>query len=130
MIQHAKASNLVRKLKNAYDECLDTFDVIVMPTTPMHASLIPDTSSKDNLTEQITRSFEMVANTSPFNATGHPAMSIPCGMVPVVSSTASHEGDRSALPVGVMIVSKHFNEERIYQVARVFETLFNEQKRN
>jgi amidase len=58
------------------------------------------------------RAFEMLGNTSPFDVTGHPAMSIPCGM---------SEG----LPVGMMLISRDYGESTIYQAAHAFEQLEN-----
>jgi amidase len=50
----------------------------------------------------------MLPNTCPFDVTGHPAMSVPCGMV---------EG----LPVGMMLIGKHWDEATIYRAAYAFE---------
>ena len=50
----------------------------------------------------------MIANTSPFDVTGHPSMSIPCGM---------SEG----LPVGLMLTGRQYAEATIYQAAHAFE---------
>ncbi len=50
----------------------------------------------------------MVANTAPTNLTGHPAMSIPCGM-------------SDGLPIGLMLVAKKWCEADIYKVAYAFE---------
>ena len=46
----------------------------------------------------------MIANTAPFDITHHPAMSVPCGMV-------------DGLPVGLMLVGRHFDEMTIYRAA-------------
>ena len=54
------------------------------------------------------RAFEILPNTAPFDVTGHPALTVPCGMV---------EG----LPVGMMLVARHWNETTIYQAAQAFE---------
>jgi Asp-tRNA(Asn)/Glu-tRNA(Gln) amidotransferase A subunit family amidase len=54
--------------------------------------------------EIIHRAFEMLANTAPFDVTGHPAMSVPCG-----------------LPAGMMLVAKPFDEVAIYRAASAFE---------
>jgi amidase len=56
------------------------------------------------------RAFEMLTNTCPFDVSGHPAMSVPCGL--------SH-----GLPVGMMLVAKHYNESAIYRAAHAFEQL-------
>jgi amidase len=58
--------------------------------------------------EIVQRAFEMLPNTCPFDVTGHPAMSVPCGMV---------EG----LPVGMMLIGKHWDEATIYRAAFAFE---------
>ena len=103
---YAKAQNLSRKLRAAYDAELSKYDLLLMPTLPMKATPIPPTNAPREL--YIQRAFEMVGNTAPFDATGHPAMSIPCGMV---------EG----LPVGMMLIGKHYDESTIYRAAHAFE---------
>ncbi len=103
---YAKAQNLSRQLKLAYDRALEEYDLLLMPTVPMTAQPIPDPGAP--LAEIIARAFEMVGNTAPFNATGHPAMSIPCGLV-------------GGLPVGAMLIGKHWDEFTIYRAAAAFE---------
>ena len=60
--------------------------------------------------ETIKECFGMVQNTSPFNGTGHPALSINAGM---------SEG----LPVGMMIIGKKWHEQDILNVGYAFECL-------
>ncbi len=103
---YAKAQNLSRRLRAAYDDLLSRYDLLLMPTLPMKATPIPPADASISLTVQ--RAFEMVGNTAPFDATGHPAMSIPCGM-------------SQGLPVGMMLIGKHFNESTIYRAAHAFE---------
>ncbi|MDF3837495.1 amidase [Cupriavidus basilensis] len=103
---YAKAQNLARRLRNAYDEQLQRYDLLLMPTLPLKAQPIPAPGAP--LAEVIQRAFEMVANTAPFDATGHPAMSLPCGL-----------GD--GLPIGLMLVGKHWDEATIYRAAHAFE---------
>jgi len=50
----------------------------------------------------------MIANTAPFDATGHPATSIPCG-------------ESDGLPIGVMLIGKHWDESTIDRAAHAFE---------
>ena len=49
--------------------------------------------------------------THPFNMTGHPAASIPCGW--------SSEG----LPIGMQIIGKRFDEVTVLQVSKAFEEI-------
>jgi amidase len=43
-----------------------------------------------------------------FDVTGHPAMSLPCGMV-------------DGLPVGVMLIGRYYAEKTIYRAAHAYE---------
>ena len=103
---YAKSQNLGRKLRAAYDAMLGAYDLLLMPTVPMKATPLPPPDAPLQLYAQ--RAFEMVTNTSPFDVTGHPAMSIPCGM-------------SDGLPIGLMLVGRHWNEATIYQAAHAFE---------
>ncbi len=102
----AKAQNLSRKLKQAYNLVFEKYDVLLMPTLPITAQPIP--AQDASLAEYIGKAFEMIANTAPFDASGHPAMSIPCGM-------------SNGLPVGMQLVAKHYAERNIYKIAHAFE---------
>ena len=103
---YAKAQNLSRKLRAAYDAALANYDLLLMPTLPVKATPLPPPDASRELYLQ--RAFEMLANTAPFDATGHPAMSLPCGM---------SEG----LPIGLMLIGKHYDESTIYRAAAAFE---------
>jgi amidase len=103
---YAKAQNLVRRLRAAYDAVLAQYDLLLMPTLPMTASKLPAPDAP--VDEIVTRAFEILPNTAPFDCTHHPAMSLPCGMV-------------DGLPVGMMLVGRMFDEETIYRAASAFE---------
>jgi amidase len=103
---YAKAQNLRRRLRAAYDAALAEHDLLLLPTVPMKATPIP---GKDATPQEITRrSWEPTRNTCPFNVTGHPAISLPCGI----------EDDR---PIGMMLVGRHCAEDTIYRAAAAFE---------
>jgi amidase len=103
---YAKAQNLVRRLRRAYDEVLARYDLLLMPTLPIVATPLPKADAP--VGEILQRAFEMLANTAQFDCTHHPAMSLPCGMI-------------DGLPVGMMLVAKAFDEETIYRAAAAFE---------
>ncbi len=103
---YAKAQNQARNLRKAYDDMLASYDILMMPTTAMRAPPIPPSDAPLGLVVQ--RAFEMIENTAPFDVTGHPSMSVPCGMV-------------DGLPVGMMLTAKHWAESTIYQAASAFE---------
>jgi amidase len=103
---YGKAMNLSRKVTAAYDAALEECDLLLMPTTPMKATPLPPPDA--SLEEYIRRATEPTANTMPFNITHHPAMSIPCGL---------SEG----LPVGMMLIGRHWDEPTLYRAAYAFE---------
>jgi amidase len=105
---YAKSQNLSRTLRAAYDDALSRFDLLVMPTTPMKATPLPPPGAPIPLVIQ--RAFEMIGNTAPFDTSGHPAMNVPCGL---------SEG----LPVGMMLIGRHWEEATIYRAARAFEQM-------
>jgi amidase len=103
---YAKAQNLVRRLRAAYDAVLANYDLLLMPTVPLTATRLPEENAP--IAEILARAFEMLPNTSPFDCTHHPAMSIPCGFA-------------GGLPVGVQLVGKLYDETTIYRAAAAFE---------
>jgi amidase len=105
---YAKAQNLSRLLRKSYDDVLARYDLLLMPTLPMKATPLPAANAPLALYCQ--RGFEMLPNTCPFDVTGHPAMSIPCGM-------------SDGLPIGMMLVARHYSEATIYRAAHAFEQL-------
>ena len=103
---YAKAQNLARKLTAAYDAALARYDLLLMPTLPMRATKLPDPAGPRM--DIINRAFEMLPNTAPFDVSGHPAITIPCGM-------------SDGLPAGLMLIAKHWNESTIYKAAYAYE---------
>src|SRR5438552_3641073 len=75
---YAKAQNLARVLRAAYDEAFKQVDLLVMPTTPMKATPIPPPNASRE--EYVARALEMIANKCTCDVTGHPALTVPCGL--------------------------------------------------
>jgi amidase len=103
---YAMAQNLVPLLRRAYDDALHHYDVLVMPTLPITAT--PLVGEHDDLVTSISRALETVVNTCPTNCTGHPATSVPAGLV-------------RGLPTGLMIVGRHFEDATCLKVAKTVE---------
>ena len=77
----------------AYDEPLKDVDLLLMPTLPLKATLLParDASRED----YVARALEMIFNTCPFDVTGHPAATVPAGMS--AGLPCWHDADRTPL---------------------------------
>jgi amidase len=104
---YAKAQNIRPAVRKTYNDALKSFDLLVMPTTPQKAQPFP---SEEDLAAFITAGLNMTANVAPFDYTGHPAMNVPCGM-------------SGGLPIGMMLVGKHFGEQTVLNAAYAFEHL-------
>ena len=103
---YAMARNLAFELGAAYDDALSGHDVLVMPTLPLTATtLVADGAPRE---EYLTRALEMIVNTAPFDVTGHPATSVPAGLV-------------DGLPAGLMIVGRQFDDATCLRVAAALE---------
>ncbi|WHZ12515.1 MAG: amidase [Burkholderiaceae bacterium] len=103
---YAKAQNLRRRLRREYDAALAKFDLLLMPTLPFPTLPIPCDGA--SLAEVLQHSWTMLANTSPFDLTGHPAISVPCG-------------ETDGKPVGLMLVGRHFDEMTVLRAAHAWE---------
>jgi amidase len=105
---YVRAKNLSFRLRAAYDAALRDCDLLLMPTTQRKSQPVPKTLQGVSAEEVFALTLVNIENTCQFDVTGHPAMSIPCGL-------------RDGLPIGLMLVAKHFDEPAIYRAAHAFE---------
>ena len=105
---YAKAQNLARVLRAAYDDALGNVDLLLMPTLPLKATLLPAPNASRE--EYVGRALEMIANTGPFDVTGHPAITVPAGM-------------SGGLPVGMMLIGRHWEDATVLRAADAFQKL-------
>lgn len=105
---YARAKNRVPALCRAYDRVLARHDLLLMPTTPGRAVENPPSLAEASPEFLMAEASQRVLNTCQFDVTGHPALSLPCGL-------------REGLPVGMMLVGRPFDEATLYRVAHAFE---------
>lgn len=115
---HAKATNLSRKLRDAYDRALQDYDVLLTPTLPYVATSHCEPGATP--LEQIKKQVGLVSNTCPFNQSGHPALAMPIGTLPPLEGPAAGN-EQVKLPVGMQIVGKWWAEETVYRVGYAWE---------
>ena len=106
---HQKAVRLRHMLRQQILDAMEKVDVLVMPTSSIPASLLPEKAgveSKEAFLEMLggRRSF-----TAPFNLASVPALSINCGFT------------SDDLPVGLQIAGKPFDESMVFRVAYAYE---------
>ena len=97
-------------IRNALREAFHErrLDVVVSPTLPSTAALLDQEEFEvGEQMEDVTAAY--VRTTAPFNLSGQPAMSIPCGY------------DRRGLPVGLQIAGRPFDEATVLQAGAAYE---------
>ena len=104
-----KAGRRRHRLRPQILDALEKVDVLVMPTSSIPASPLPEKAgveSKEAFLEMLggRRSF-----TAPFNLASVPALSINCGFTV------------DDLPVGLQIAGKPFDESMVFRVAYAYE---------
>ncbi len=104
---YARAQNQTLGLRAAYDEVLRDVDVLAMPTCAPFPVAQP-LDEAPAITDVFAAAFGYHVNTAPFNVTEHPAISVPCG-------------EADGLPVGLMLVGRHFEEPALLQLAHAYE---------
>lgn len=105
---YAKARNLLPHVRAAYDAALTEYDVLVMPTVPGTADPLPAGGPGD--VGLLGRALGKATNTAPMDITGHPALSVPAGLL-------------DGLPVGMMIVGRRFDDATVLRAGAAFESL-------
>lgn len=110
---YAKAQNLARKLRAAYDAIFDDFDILVMPTVPVKPRALPGADA--TRLDQLGPGLGNITNACVFNVTGHPAISVPCGKA-------------GGLPIGMMLIGRYWDESTLYRASDAFEQTFDWRK--
>ncbi len=99
---YKKAQQIRRLIQQDYINALEEVDVIMGPTTPQPAFKIGEKTS-----DPIDMYMEDIYTLS-LNLAGLPGMSIPCGQA-------------DDLPIGLQIIGNYFAEERLLNVAHMFQ---------
>jgi aspartyl-tRNA(Asn)/glutamyl-tRNA(Gln) amidotransferase subunit A len=84
-------------LKRQFEEFFDDVDVLLMPTTLTSAPQVDESGQS------------LSYFTAPFNLTGLPALSIPCGFT------------RAGLPIGLQMIARPWAEEDLLRTAYAYE---------
>jgi aspartyl-tRNA(Asn)/glutamyl-tRNA(Gln) amidotransferase subunit A len=92
------------------DAVLGRFDALLLPATPIPA---PRTDERAVTVEGLSddpRAW-LTRCTRPINLTGHPALSVPCGLT------------AGGLPIGLQLVGRHFDEATLFRIGVAFESV-------
>ncbi len=111
---YAKSMKVQRLIKEEYARVLQDVDFLVTPSSPVAAWRIDSPTITLNGETYPVRGpgAGMTARcTSPSNATGLPAISIPCGFT------------SAGLPIGLQLIGRAFEETLLFQVAHGYEAV-------
>ncbi|MET3576862.1 amidase [Bhargavaea ullalensis] len=99
-----------QRLADAYNEVFEQADVLLAPTLP----ILPTDIGQRVVTVN-GKGMDVVPSllrlTSPTNFTGNPSLSVPCGF------------SETGLPIGMQLIGRHGEEEKLYRFGHAFEQL-------
>jgi aspartyl-tRNA(Asn)/glutamyl-tRNA(Gln) amidotransferase subunit A len=92
-------SEMIRRMDSLFAE----YDILLTPTVPVAAPVIEGADA-------LAQAGRLTRFTAPFNLTGLPALSLPCGFT------------RERLPVGLQIVSGRWSEAKVLRAGKAYES--------
>lgn len=104
-----KASQVRTLIIQDFEQAFDKVDAIVCPASPSVAWKIGEKS------EDPIKMYLSDAYTIPASMAGLPWICIPCGFA------ESEDGEKENLPVGLQILTPRLTEERLFEIASVYE---------
>ena len=90
------------EVRKKCEHFFETYDLLILPTTPITAPLIEGLDA-------IEQAGRLTRFTAPFNLTGLPALSIPCGFT------------KNGLPIGLQIISRAWADAKVLNAGHAFE---------
>ena len=110
--QYIRAKRFIESYRRDMDEVFDRIDLLLTPATPVIAPKIGAVEvTVDGQAEPAGNA--ITRYTSFFNMTGHPAITLPCGM--------HSEG----LPIAAQLIGKHYGDEQLIAAAALIESSYD-----
>lgn len=108
-VDYLRAQQLRHRLREEFDSALAQVDVILSPTIPVTT---PDVGEETVMVNgrRVGLGSNLIRYCVPANLTGHPALTVPAGLV-------------DALPIGLQIIGRAFAEPTVLQVGAEVERL-------
>jgi aspartyl-tRNA(Asn)/glutamyl-tRNA(Gln) amidotransferase subunit A len=110
--QYIRAKRFIESYRREMDQVFDGIDLLITPATPVIAPKIGTVEvTIDGQAEPAGNA--ITRYTSFFNMTGHPAITLPCGM--------HSEG----LPIAAQLIGKHYGDEQLIATATLIESSYD-----
>jgi aspartyl-tRNA(Asn)/glutamyl-tRNA(Gln) amidotransferase subunit A len=107
-ISYIQGQQARRRFIDAFLSAMEPFDLFVTPTAPTAATLLEgDLTTGDQADPQVLAA--LIHFAGPFNLTGFPAVTIPCGFTP------------GGLPIGMQLVAKPWQQGPLLAAAHAYQ---------
>ena len=110
--EYVQSQMIRRELIHDYNTIFDEIDVLLVPTLPVLPTNIDQREVEIN-GKTVTVRYAFLKLTSPINYTGNPALTIPASF------------SKSGLPIGVQLIGRHGEDEKVYQFGAQLEKQLN-----
>lgn len=100
--EYALARRTQTEVKRRCELLFEEYDALLLPTVPIPAPVLEGEDA-------VERARLLTRFTAPFNLTGLPALSVPCGLT------------KERLPIGLQIVSRAWNESGVLRAGYAFQ---------
>ncbi len=107
-VHYVRGQQLRTVVRRQVDAALARRDVLLAPTTPLAATVAGETHATVGDGPTDVRS-ALIRLTRPFNFTGHPACSLPCGFT------------AGGLPIGMQLAGRPFDEATVLRAADAYQ---------
>ncbi len=100
--EYALARRTQTEVKRRCELLFEEYDFMMLPTTPIPAPVLEGEDA-------VERARQLTRFTAPFNLTGLPALSVPCGFT------------KDNLPIGLQIISRAWNESGVLRAGFAYQ---------
>jgi aspartyl-tRNA(Asn)/glutamyl-tRNA(Gln) amidotransferase subunit A len=100
--EYSLARRTQAEIRRRCELLFDEYDALLLPTTPIPAPVLEGENALE-------RARQLTRFTAPFNLTGMPALSVPCGFT------------KDNLPIGLQIISRAWNEAGVLRTGYAFQ---------
>lgn len=97
------------KMISGFEDAMSGVDALILPTTPLPASKIGEDAETELLGKMVNTFLTFIKNCDPISVVGYPAITVPAGY------------SKNGLPIGLQMVTRPWEEQKLLQMAYSFE---------